>query len=60
MGGGGWFDGVCVDTGFRFGECEVRIVNLPVSERLNKNKDEAPVSERMTDSEEGAVKFRRL
>ena len=53
-------DGLLVDTLFPFGDFEDLLLNWPVSYMLNQNKYSAPVIERMTDSDEGAVKFRRL
>ena len=49
-------DGLLVDTLFPFGDFEDLLLNWPVSYMLNQNKYSAPVIERMTDSDEGAVK----
>jgi hypothetical chaperone protein len=53
-------DGLLVDTLFPFGDYEDLLINWPVSYMLNQNKYTAPLIERMSDHDEGAVKFRRL
>ncbi|MDE0842236.1 MAG: Hsp70 family protein [Porticoccaceae bacterium] len=53
-------DGTEVDTLFPFGDFEELLINWPVSYMLNQNKYTAPVMQRMAQSDDGAIKFRRL
>ncbi|MFK8047052.1 MAG: Hsp70 family protein [Halioglobus sp.] len=53
-------DGSEVDTLFPFGELEELLINWPISYLLNQNKYTASVMDRMTQSDPGAEKFRRL
>ena len=53
-------DGLMVDTLFPFVDFEDLLINWPVSYMLNQNKYTAPVIERMSENDDGAIKFRRL
>jgi hypothetical chaperone protein len=53
-------DGAHVDTVFPFGDYEELLINWPISYMLNQNKYTAPVIQRMTETDPGAEKFRRL
>ena len=53
-------DGSEVDTLFPFGEFEDLLINWPISYMLNQNKYTAPVMQRMVETDEAAVKFKRL
>ena len=53
-------DGAEVDTLFPFGDFEDLLINWPISYMLNQNKYTAPVIQRMSQTDDGAIKFRRL
>ena len=53
-------DGSEVDTLFPFGEFEELLINWPISYTLNQNKYTSSVMQRMTGTDPGAEKFRRL
>ncbi len=53
-------EGSEVDTLFPFGEYEDLLINWPISYMLNQNKYTVAVMQRMTESDPGAEKFRRL
>jgi hypothetical chaperone protein len=53
-------DGSEVDTLFPFGEFEEMLINWPISYMLNQNKYTTAVMQRMSESDPGAEKFRRL
>jgi len=53
-------DGAEVDTLFPFGEFEEMLINWPISYMLNQNKYTTAVMQRMSESDPGAEKFRRL
>ena len=45
---------------FPFGDFEDLLINWPISYMLNQNKYTAPVIQRMSQTDDGAIKFRRL
>jgi hypothetical chaperone protein len=53
-------DGSEVDTLFPFADFEELLINWPVSYMLNQNKYTASVMQRMVQTDEGAIKFKRL
>ena len=53
-------DGSQVDTLFPFADFEELLINWPVSYMLNQNKYTASVMQRMVQTDEGAIKFKRL
>jgi hypothetical chaperone protein len=53
-------DGSEVDTLFPFGELEELLINWPISYMLNQNKYTSSVMQRMTQTDSGAEKFKRL
>jgi hypothetical chaperone protein len=53
-------DGSKVDTLFPFGDLEELLINWPISYMLNQNKFTSAVIQRMSQSDSGAEKFRRL
>lgn len=53
-------DGSEVDTLFPFSDFEELLINWPISYMLNQNKYTAAVMQRMSQSDEGAIKFKRL
>ena len=53
-------DGSEVDTLFPFADFEDLLINWPVSYMLNQNKYTASVMQRMVQTDEGAIKFKRL
>ena len=53
-------DGAEVDALFPFGEFEEMLINWPISYMLNQNKYTTAVMQRMSESDPGAEKFRRL
>ena len=53
-------DGVEIETLFPFSDFEDLLLNWPVSYMLNQNKYTAPVIQRMSQTDEAAIKFRRL